>query len=186
MLSRRRSVPFLRFGFIMASLLLVSACSNDADGDVATDSQGSPQNSDVPSALSEVDRQVLNESVAPGHGDKVAAAGEDPEVCAVLGGAVEASKKLDAASGEDLLALLGPSKEPMDQAATVLAAKGFELTAAHYGRYRDALIETEADIDLSDQASRDRANERFVIVKAKGAGTTETELGGLATVCGVS
>lgn len=183
---RHRSLVPHALLIIVGLLLMPIACSDEDGTDAAVGDERAPDGSPEPSALSEVDRRVLNESVAPGHGDKVVAAGSDQEVCAALDGAVEASKALDAASGEDLLALLVPSQEAMDRAATVLAAKGFELTAAHYGRYRDALAETEADIDMADQASRDRANERFAIVNAKGAGSTETELGGLATVCGVA
>jgi hypothetical protein len=167
----------------MAVLVLAPlGCSTSDEESSSRDESGQT----APVGLSEVDRQVLNESVGEGHGDRVAAAGDDPEVCAALAGAVEASKALDSSSGEELVVLLGPSQAPMDQAATVLAAKGFNLTAEHYGRYRDALAATETDIDMSDQASRDRANERFAVVKAQGAGTTATELGGLAIVCGVA
>lgn len=169
---------------VVAGLVLGSVgCSG---GDNGKSASGGDADHLVPTALSDVDRQVLNESVADGHGDLVAAAGDDPEVCAALKGAVDASKDLDSASGEDLVALLGPSQAPMDQAAAVLAAKGFNLTAEHYGRYRDALVATEADIDMGDQASRDRANERFAEVQGLGAGTTATELGGLALVCGIA
>lgn len=139
----------------------------------------------IPTELGEADRQVLDTSIGAGHAEKVEAAGEDPELCAALGGAIEATMALDAASGEDLVALVGPSQEPMDRAAQVLAAGGFTLTAEHWARYRDALAETEADIDLADQSSRDRANQRFETVRALGSGSTASELGALATVCGL-
>ncbi|MCO5320510.1 MAG: hypothetical protein M9922_03810 [Microthrixaceae bacterium] len=167
---------------LIAGIGLVGCSSG---GDEPVDFVGAPVEGTA-GDLSEVDRRVLDESVAPGHGDLVAAAADDPEVCGALAGAVEASKALDAASGEELVALLAPSQAPMDKAATVLSAKGFTLTAEHYGRYRDALAATEGDIDMSDQASRDRANQRFEQVQALGAGSTATELGGLAVVCGVS
>lgn len=168
----------------MTALILGSVGCSSGGNEESSSQDDSDQ--PVPTALSDVDRQVLDESVGEGHGALVAAAGEDPEVCAALAGAIEASKALDAASGEELVALVAPSQAPMDEASTVLAAKGFNLTAEHYGRYRDALVATEADIDMADQASRDRANERFTQVQALGTGTTATELGGLALVCGVA
>lgn len=176
----RAARPF-RVVLAVAVVLVPAACSPGEEGS-AEAGEGAPV---APTGLSEVDRRVLDESVGEGHGALVASAGDDPEVCGALAGAVEASERLDSASGEELLDLLGPSQAPMDTAATVLAAKGFELTAAHYARYRDALAATEADIDPTEQASRDRANDRFAVVKAQGAGTTATELGGLALVCGV-
>lgn len=183
-LPRYRVSALSAVGILVAAGPLLIGCSGD--GDASTTDDGVAQSSPEPGTLPEADRLVLNEMVGPGHGDKVAAAGSDADLCDALRAAVEESKALDAASGDALVALLVPSQEPMDRAATVLASKGFELTAAHFGRYRDALVETAADVDMSDQASRDRANLRFRIVKAKGAGTTETELGGLATVCGIA
>ena len=164
---------------LLVTAFMLVGCSPD---DPTSSGDGVDSGSDL---LSESDRETLDASGGEGHADRVIAAGSNAALCAALDGAIGTGEALDAASGDELVALLGPSQAPMDQAATVLAAEGFALTAEHYGRYRDALAETELDIDMADQASRDRANERFAAIQAQSGPDTATELGGLALVCGL-
>ncbi|MEZ5237627.1 MAG: hypothetical protein R2716_01245 [Microthrixaceae bacterium] len=65
----------------------------------------------APGGLSAADIEVLDQSVAPGHGQLVAAAGEDPEVCGALEGR-SVHPELDSASGEELVGLLGSAQSP--------------------------------------------------------------------------
>jgi hypothetical protein len=136
--------------------------------------------------LGDADVQELDTTFGPGTADRVEAAGQDASFCAALDAAVQATMELDAASGEDLVALLVPSQAPLAAASDASAAAGFMLTSQHWARYRDALAQTATDINLADQASKDRANARFEAVRAAAGDDTAIELGALATVCQVA
>lgn len=171
---------------IGAMLVITTGCS---DTTTAADSSGvsgdSTSGGPMSRALSDEQRQLLDAEIGAGTADRVVATGQNAKICAALDGAVKAAMELDAAKGNELVALLSTRQAPMANASDALNSAGFTRTAQHWTRYREALAATVSDIDLADPASRERANQRFRTVKAMGAGSTETELGALATVCGI-